>query len=178
MPVRTHRSAHRGYFRTVRYALINLLLILPCRAAVAQELVVYGVVTCPDIRQELQGVHVELWRDGAALDTLATDSVGRYEVIFGLGPVYLLRYASPGRAAKTIRIDTCGIPPDKAVGGFGMNVDMTLFEPWPGADLAFLEEPIGLARYVAEEDNIVWDMEHTQRFRDMIEVARTHGKDR
>ena len=39
-----------------------------------------------------------------------------------------------------------------------MQVDMTLFPSLEGLDVAFLERPIGRARYVATDSNLVWDL--------------------
>ena len=103
----------------------------------------------------------------ADVGTTSNDS-GYYELSLALGHAYRIRYGHPDMVSKHVEVDATGIPEAMKEGGFGMQVDMTLFPPLEGLDVAFLERPIGRARYVATDSNLVWDLAYTDSIRGLI----------
>ena len=85
---------------------------------------------------------------------------------------YKIVFSSPGYVSKYVTIDLRDIPPAKQVGGFEMNIDISLFKQLDGIDYSLLDEPIGKAKYYAKTGVMVWDMAYTQdmqrKIRDII----------
>ncbi|HRD52485.1 MAG TPA: hypothetical protein PKY96_07545, partial [Flavobacteriales bacterium] len=52
------------------------------------------------------------------------------------------------------------------VGGYGMNVDMTMIKPKQGVDYSVLDEPFGICRYNSETGNFEWDLAYTEKMRE------------
>lgn len=128
-------------------------------AACAQDLRIYGAVREHEANMPLPGALVRVSVGDRPLVTMQCDSSGRYEVLLDVGRTYAITYEASGRVSKNVRIDLTRTPKDD--GGYGMNVDVRLFEPMPGVDVAFLQEPIGLAAYDSTAQNVVWDMDYT-----------------
>ena len=84
--------------------------------------------------------------------------------------IFRLAFADEGRVAKTVEIDLTGTPDSLWIGGVAMNVEITLFEALPGVDYSVLKEPMGKARYNAEQDNLAWDLEYTEGMRQRLEA--------
>lgn len=155
-----------------RGCLTTLVLLLLCAVGKAQELVdniyVYGTVKDYVSAVKLQGVSVIVHKDDVRIATLVTDSLGRYEVNLDFDHVYKLWFMQPGKVTKQIEVDARAIPTDLRPGGFGMNVEMTLFKSLQGLDMSVLDQPIGKARYSPVDSTMSWDMEHTARMRAAI----------
>ena len=96
----------------------------------------------------------------------ATNDSGKYELDLGRNGEWLVTYSAPGFVSKRIKLMLTGPTPEEWVGGYGMNVDMTMIEPKEGVDYSVLDEPFGICRYNSETGNFEWDMEYTQKMRD------------
>ncbi|MBX2978721.1 MAG: carboxypeptidase regulatory-like domain-containing protein [Flavobacteriales bacterium] len=154
-----------------RYLFICLLFpaLLP-----AQDLTVFGVVENDIDGRGIAGARVLVKSKGEEVGRMVTDSLGRYSFDMGLRLHFSVHFEADGRVSKWVRIDTRNVDAEKSPEGFGMNVDVVLFEPEPGIDYSILkDEPIGMASYSVEEDNMVWDLKHTARIKDTLEQARS-----
>ncbi len=141
-------------------------------AGLAQEatdnVYVYGTVKNYVTSVPLEGVEVLVYRDEVRAERILTDSLGRYEAYLDYDHLYKLWYLSPGKVTKHIEIDTRSVPDSMRSGGYGMNVDMTLFNNLPGLEMDILSQPMGIARYSPVDSVMSWDMEHTARMRAAI----------
>lgn len=89
-------------------------------------------------------------------------SEGRFDLLLRPGGVYYLHYDAEGYAPKQLEIDL-GPMPD-GMGMFSLELDMSLFESSDPRVIQFLERtPIGKAIYSAEADNVIFDLEYTQK---------------
>ncbi len=128
-------------------------------SAMAQDLRIYGVVRQHEVNVPLPNALVRVAVGALHLVTVQCDSSGRYEALLDVGRAYTLTYEADGRVSKNVQIDLSGAPKDD--GGYGMNVDVRLFNPLPLVDVSFLQEPIGKAAYDSTSQSIVWDMTYT-----------------
>lgn len=145
---------------SIRFILIAMLgTCVPVVAA--QEILIYGTIRQYEQKVPLPGAQVLLRSDNSRVDTLVTDSVGRYLFAVDLGKVIEVEYRYPGRLSKRVLIDGRGVPAKQAVGGFGMHIDIRLCLPVDGPELDFLHEPIGRASYSRRTRNMAWDMGYT-----------------
>lgn len=139
----------------------------------AQDLTVFGVVKNEGDGQGIPGARVIVKNKGTEIGRVVTDSLGRYSFELVMRLNYAVYYEADGRVTKWLRIATRDVDVEKNPGGFGMNLDMRLFEPELGTDYSILkDEPIGMASYSVEEDNMVWDLKHTARIKDTLLQAR------
>ena len=152
--------------------IILLLAMAMAAAGSAQEasdnVYVYGTVKDYVTGLPLEGVEVLVYRDEVRAERILTDSLGRYEAYLDYDHLYKLWYLAPGKVTKHIEIDARDIPMPLRAGGYGMNVDMTLFKNLPGLEMDVLAQPMGIARYSPVDSVMSWDMEHTTRMRAAI----------
>ncbi|MCC7503350.1 MAG: hypothetical protein IT229_12520 [Flavobacteriales bacterium] len=158
-----------------RSFLTALLLLILCAVGKAQELVdniyVYGTAKDYGTAVKLQGVSVIVHQDDVRLAALVTDSLGRYEVNLDYDHVYKLWFMHAGMVTKHVVIDAREIPSGLRAGGFGMNIDITLFKSLPNLDMSVLDQPIGRANYSPVDSAITWDLEYTESIRSRVAQA-------
>ena len=135
---------------------------------------VYGTIKDDSTRSPVVHAAVIIREDSLPLVSASIDS-GKYECNLEFDHVYRLRYEAPGYVAKFIEIDTRDVPTEMREGGFGINVDMTLFRFYTFGDYSGLEEPIGKARYVAADSAISWDLPWTERMRERFRLVRAQA---
>lgn len=157
-----------------RWALLVAFLPMAL-AALAQQgvdnVMVHGTVKDYVTRLPLPGAEVVIYQDEVRVFQALTDSLGRYETFLEFDHTYKLWYMQAGKVTKHVVVDTRGIPvPDRA-GGYGMNVDITLFKNLPGLDLPIMAQPMGMASYSPADSSLVWDLEHTERMRADIQAG-------
>ena len=151
----------------IRFTIIASMFV-PTEVQAQDTLAVFfGVVKDITTHEVLDGVHVEAldlkW--GRRVIAITGDS-GRYQINFTSEADYLLEYSAPGHVPKRIRLKLFGPTPEDWAGGFGMNVDVTLFRDLPDLDLTFHGEPFGICAYDADSGNFRWDLAYTERMRE------------
>ncbi|MGB0166539.1 MAG: hypothetical protein ACPF8V_06760, partial [Luteibaculum sp.] len=67
-------------------------------------------------------------------------------------------------------INTQNVPDESKTGGFGFDLDMSLFEEIDGVNFDILKKPIGKAKYVESSKEIAFDYEYTRSIQ--AEIAR------
>lgn len=146
----------------MRHPILLLVLFHTIAPAVAGDLWFRGRVLQHERPVLVPGSTVELSIDGQTVLTVpADDSTGCYSVYVDIGKVVQLHYKAPGYVTKSIRVDARNVPPMDAAGGFGMTVDIRLFEADPVVDVARLAEPMGRAAYDTAVGNMTWDMDYS-----------------
>lgn len=101
------------------------------------------------------------------------DAFGYYELTMLFGRNYSIRYSAPDFYTKFLEIDTRNIPDSIYGAGILMPTDMKLGK----AENAELEEllesnPIGKAYYMKEQNDLTWDMAHTDSMKQVIEKLK------
>lgn len=128
----------------------------------------YGTVKDFVSAKKLSDIKITIYKNGAKVQEVVTGPSGKYEFNLDFGSDYKMVYVGGGKVSKNILIDTRDIPEEERLGGFGMNVDMTLFDETPGLDVTILEQPIGKAKYQAGEGALSWDYEYTRQIQDEL----------
>ncbi|MBK9148353.1 MAG: hypothetical protein IPM12_11135 [Flavobacteriales bacterium] len=151
----------------MRYLLLVLSGMITAFTIAQPDVLVYGLVK--DIRtgERPTGISVEAidlkwgrWKLAATSDS------SKYELDLGRNGEWLVTFSVPGYVSKRIKLMLFGPTPEEWVGGFGMNVDMTMIQPQEGVDYSLLEEPFGICRYNSETGMFEWDLAYTEKMRE------------
>lgn len=162
----------------MRSFLFALFCGLGASAFAQADAVVFGVMKDMTTRERLSGFTVEAtdrkWGRHVVASTL--DS-GKYHMDLGRNGEWLVTYSAPGYVSKRVLFLLSGPTDEDWVGGFGMNVDITMIKPLPGVDHSVLEEPFGICRYNPESGNFEWDLAYTERMRErQSALLKAHGR--
>jgi hypothetical protein len=133
---------------------------------------VFGTVKEDSTNAKLIHAEVTVDQDGVEFTSEHVNAEGKYELYLDFDHRYRIRYRAPDHVAKYIEIDTRNIPAEERTGGYGMNVEMTLFKFDPHGDYTFLQEPIGKARFDTVNKELAWDLAWTEHVRERVRVAR------
>lgn len=110
----------------------------------------------------IQGATVRFSSEGSRDSLTTTDGRGTYEMKMPFDKVFRVTYTAEGKVGKIVEIDPRTVPEKVRKQGFVSWTDITLFDPVPGADLSFLDQPIGKAAYNAKSGTLEWDMEYSR----------------
>jgi hypothetical protein len=157
---------------TLKYFLL-LVLALTCRIGLSQNDIahVFGQLKDQTTKKKLEGVIVQVFKDGMVFDTYNAGSTGKYDFKLPLGFTYDIKFSKGGDyLAKVIRIDTRNIPEEDRYGGFDMNVDGTLFPYRQGFNTDLLREPLAKASYNPSEDGLTFDFAYSEQKAKEIEA--------
>lgn len=162
----------------MRSFLFALLCGLGATSFAQADAVVFGVLKDLGTRERLTGFTVEAsdrkW--GRHVVANALDS-GRYEMGLGRNGEWLVTYSAPGYVSKRVLFQLNGPTDADWVGGFGMNVDITMLKRKDGVDYAVLDEPFGICRYNSETGNFEWDLGYTEKMRErQAALLKAHGQ--
>jgi hypothetical protein len=158
--------------------LIRISLVLLCSAhfgtfAQSSEdvLFLYGSTTEYHTGAQMPLVNVLIKQDGEKLSSLRTGRQGRYEVVLDLGFKYHIYFEKDGFFPKHYVIDTSGMTEEQQLGGFTFDVDISMIPKTKGLDLAICEEPISIATFDAEQNQLTFDAEMAQKYADAVDNA-------
>jgi len=150
---------------TLKYFLL-FCLALTCRLGLSQNDIahVFGQLKDQTTKKKLEGVIVQVFKDGMVFDTYNAGTTGKYDFKLPLGFTYDIKFSKGGEyLAKVIRIDTRNIPEEDRYGGFDMNVDGTLFPYRQGFNTDLLREPLAKAFYNPAEDGLTFDFAYSEQ---------------
>jgi hypothetical protein len=132
---------------------------------------VFGQLKDQNTKKKLEGVTVQVFKDGMVFDTYNAGTTGKYDFKLPLGFTYDIKFSKSGEyLAKVIRIDTRNIPEEDRYGGFDMNVDGTLFPYRQGFNTDLLREPLAKASYNPSEDGLSFDFAYSEQKAKEIEA--------
>ncbi|MBK6831942.1 MAG: carboxypeptidase regulatory-like domain-containing protein [Flavobacteriales bacterium] len=154
--------------------LLGLFVFITTSVALAQDtlVVVYGVVKDITTKEPLQDVQVDaidLKYGRRVMATLFQE--GRYELDFVQEADYMVEYSAKGYVPKRVRLQLIGLTPEEWEGGYGMEVDITLFRELPELDLTLGGDPMGICRFNHDSLSFEWDLAYTEGKRE--QMART-----
>jgi hypothetical protein len=92
-----------------------------------------------------------------------TDVLGKLDIGLCVDSVYDLVFAGDNYLRKVIRLDLRNIPDTSAAGGFLLSMNIKMQPAPEGFDTRITDEPVGIASYSPEHDNILFDFEFTER---------------
>jgi len=92
-----------------------------------------------------------------------TDVLGKLDMRLCLDSVYDLVFTRESYLKKIIRLDLRNIPDTSAVGGFQLDMNVRMIPVPEGFDTRIADEPLGIASYSPENNNILFDFEFTER---------------
>ena len=150
---------------TLKYFLL-FFIALTCRVGLSQNDIahVFGQLKDQTTKKKLEGVIVQVFKDGMVFDTYNAGTTGKYDFKLPLGFTYDIKFSKGGEyLAKVIRIDTRNIPEEDRYGGFDMNVDGTLFPYRQGFNTDLLREPLAKANYNPSEDGLTFDFAYSEQ---------------
>lgn len=149
---------------TLKYVLALALALLGLSGFAQNDIAhVFGQLKDQTTKKKLEGVTVQVFKDGMVFDSYNAGTTGKYDFKLPLGFTYDIKFSKTGEyLAKVIRIDTRNIPEEDRYGGFDMNVDGTLFPYRQGFNTDLLREPLAKASYNPSEDGLSFDFAYSE----------------
>jgi hypothetical protein len=150
---------------TLKYVLLSLAILVSLSGLAQNDIAhVFGQLKDQTTKKKLEGVIVQVFKDGMVYDTYNAGTTGKYDFKLPLGFTYDIKFSKGGEyLAKVIRIDTRNIPEEDRYGGFDMNVDGTLFPYRQGFNTDLLREPLARASYNPSEDGLSFDFAYSEQ---------------
>ncbi len=154
----------------VRAFLIVLLITVPA-ISFAQDTLVVVFGTVKDLTNGMPLTEFTVTATEQKTVTQVPSRVqdnGRYEIDIVQEGDYMVEFNAPGHVPKRVQLELRGPSPEQWKGGYGMNVDITLFREVEGLDLTLASKPFGICRYDKVNDIFTWDLAYTEAQRDRI----------
>lgn len=154
--------------------LAGLFFLVLSTLVSAQNDVVYinGYVKDDNNGLKLAEVKISLIQDGKLLTTYTTPGTGKFELDLAFDHDFEVHFDKPGYVAKFLKIDTRNVPKEDRVGGFGFDIDMSLFETIEGVNFDLFKQPVGIAKFTAATHAVNFDFEYTKQFLAQIEALK------
>jgi hypothetical protein len=150
---------------TLKYILLFSAALMSLKGIAQNDIAhVFGQLKDQTTKKKLEGVTVQVFKDGMVFDSYNAGTTGKYDFKLPLGFTYDIKFSKGGEyLAKVIRIDTRNIPEEDRYGGFDMNVDGTLFPYRQGFNTDLLREPLAKASYNPSEDGLSFDFAYSEQ---------------
>lgn len=142
-----------------------------------EEIKVFGQLKDSDTKKKLDGITIQVYKDGSMFDTYDAGTTGKYEFNLPLGFTYDFKFTKPEYSTKIIRIDTRNIPAEDRLGGFESNIDGELFKVPEGFNVDLLKEPMAKAYFDSQTNSIEFDFEYTEKRIDVIAAEKKRLED-
>ncbi|MBL7952082.1 MAG: hypothetical protein JNM62_10210 [Flavobacteriales bacterium] len=155
--------------RMLRSFVLLVLMHHACAALVGQEMMIYGVVKSLPDKQFVEHADITVEDEhGMALDATTSGDSGVYELGLLLERIYTIRYQAHGALPKHLVVDLRNVDATEAEreGGWGMNIDVTLYPPIDGVPDSLIALPFGKAAWNAADTSFAWNMAYTEGVRD------------
>jgi len=147
---------------------LSMFFAVAIGASLAQTeaiLQVSGTIKDEDSGRKLPGCEVVVFQDGVEFTRLEGDKNAGYSIELPIRYSYTFQYERDGFVSKKVVLDVSEIPEGEAVGGFGFDLDMTLFKNIEGFDISILDTPIGMGMYDIDTGKFKFDLDHTDRMK-------------
>ena len=151
--------------RLLKYVLVVVVMLCSCPVWAQNDIAhVFGQLKDQTTKKKLEGVTVQVFKDGMVFDSYNAGTTGKYDFKLPLGFTYDIKFSKGTEyLSKVIRIDTRNIPEEDRYGGFDMNVDGTLFPYRQGFNTDLLREPLAKATYNPSEDGLSFDFAYSEQ---------------
>jgi hypothetical protein len=150
------------YRGQLKYLMLTLISVLSFQMA-AQELHLHGQLKDEKTKKKLEGVLVQIMKDGAIFDSYDAGSSGKYDFNLAIGFAYDIKFSKADYLPKVIRVDTRNIPEEDVGMGFDIAVDGTLFQMIEGFNTDILRDPMAIAKYDKNGDGFAFDFGYTEK---------------
>lgn len=157
-----------------RFLLLSLVAILLAAVAPAQTEVLRlrGALKDELSLKKLDAVQIAIYQNGSQFDVIDAGTSGKIQVDVPLGYIYEFKFSRQGYVPKILRFDTRNIPAEDRSGGFQSDVNLNLFPMIEGFNLDIMKEPIGMASFNDQENNISFDFKYTERMQTKIKAEQ------
>ena len=157
--------------------LIVMLMTLTLNSFGQEDISIYGVVRDHNDNKKIPNVDIIIYENGKKLFSKKTNLNGKYDFVLEFNKSYRIDYIYPYYVTKFLTINATDVPDIDRIGGFEMNIDMTLFKEIDGLDVSLLKDPIGKAQFDANKGEMAWDMAYTNMMQRKIrELMRKHDE--
>ncbi|HIK66674.1 MAG TPA: hypothetical protein EYF95_01740, partial [Flavobacteriales bacterium] len=158
-----------------KIVVLSIFFAVAIGASLAQAdaiLQVSGTIKDEGSGRKLPGCEIVIFQDGVEFERLDGDKNAGYSIELPIRHSYTFQYERDGFVSKKVVLDVSEIPEGEAVGGFGFDLDMTLFKNIEGFDISILDTPIGMGMYDVNSGKFKFDLDHTDRMKLRIENER------
>jgi hypothetical protein len=151
------------YFSFFPLLLLLVAMLLSPALTMAQngDIFIIGSVKDDETGKKLGNVEITVSQNGSSFDQIETSGNGKYEFTLPLGHVYDISFESDGYIVKIIRFKTDNIPEEDQLGGFRLDMDMSMVVKPEGFDESVTEEPLGIASFNEQKNSIEFDYGYT-----------------
>ena len=167
----------------IKYSSIVINLLIVILMAVTfdsfgqEDISIYGVVRDHSDNKKIPNVDIIVFENGKRAFSKKTNLNGKYDFVLEFNKSYKIEYIYPYYVTKYLTINATDVPDIDRIGGFEMNIDMTLFKEIEGLDVSILKDPIGKAQFDAGKGEMAWDMAYTNMMQRRIrELMRKHDE--
>lgn len=156
---------------SIKPLLLSIIFLIGGLTVFGQDdLRVFGSVKDADTFKKLEGVLVQVEKDGSVFDSYTTGGNSKFDFEMDLGHNYKFIFSKAGFVSKNVEISTKNIPEEDQEGGFDAKIDMSLFEKQDGFDESILESPIGIMSFDPAKNAIDWDFAYTEQIQQKIKA--------
>ncbi|MDA0732097.1 MAG: hypothetical protein O2852_04580 [Bacteroidetes bacterium] len=158
-----------------KIVVLSIFFAFAIGASLAQTdaiLQVSGTIKDEDSGRKLPGCEIVIFQDGVEFTRLECDKNAGYSIELPIRYSYTFQYERDGFVSKKVVLDVSEIPEGEAVGGFGFDLDMSLFKNIEGFDISILDTPIGMGMYDVNSGKFKFDLDHTDRMKLRIDNER------
>ena len=134
----------------------------------AQDMLIYGTIKGLPDKEPITNGAITIEEGGVPVDATTSRDSGYYEFGLQLDHRYRIHYSAAGAIPKTLEIDLSGVDlaSEDIEGGWGMNVDVTLYPEMDEVPDSLIERPFGRSAWNATDGNFAWDLDYTKGIRD------------
>ena len=112
---------------------------------------------------------IQVIEDGKKKETVFSDNSGNYEITLKNGKEIILEFSKNKYVTKKVSINTKEVSDDELKYGlFPINLDISLFDDFPGLDVSALADPIAKLSYSDYEGDFVYNDEYSSQMNKKI----------
>jgi hypothetical protein len=151
-----------------------LAILLPCLLWAQGEthpnkLILRGKVV-DEKGKKVDGAEVALFLFDSKI-TSQQAKKGKFEVKLEMNQKYKVQFSKGDYTTRHLTIDTYNVPPERAMIGFEMQMEVALYKVTPEMNLWIFEEPIMEAGYSEVINSIIWDNIEAEQRQDKVKKA-------
>jgi hypothetical protein len=127
-----------------------------------------GFVQDDKTQKKLDGLKVQVYRNGNEFDELDCGTSGKFKFEMDLGAVYEFHFTRSGYVSKIIQFDLRNIPPEDQSGGFQTSLNLTLFADDDCFNKSITSVPVGRFAFDNQANDVVVDIQYAEQMRKKI----------
>lgn len=155
-----------------------ILFALPVMVHGQWTLDISGVVKKEEDNSRLEGAIINIYRNGAKVQSVNTERSGKFVIPLEPDGNYKIEVTKPGHVKKFIEVSTKGVPPEDAKYGFEFPVQFTLFEEIPDLDISILKKPLAKIRFNPNTGYFDYDEEYLKEVKKELERLKREWEEK